>query len=250
MTSLVALTRRPEMPCSRDGLTLRQYRRSLRARRRCIAAPSKPTVVGLMLVMTSTACHSSPPQSRRGEQHLSEVVADTTTVFLDSTPYSVRVFWPNASVIDESPEPLPYRPKMPPSFAVAPGDHTVLMIKDGWSRGRRSTAHASHDTLYLLLPASLSPGQILHPSPHTGTLCFDSFSGYGFRYLDESRPIDADIEILSVSDSWIRARVTVSLTIYFEPSRAHDRETKHPRTWPRGQFAFHGTETFERAPDR
>ncbi len=201
-----------------------------------------------LLVVINTACQSVPVVSPEYTDTSSDIGVDFDSIFIsDRIPYSSRTFWTNAALVDTSPEPVLYNPTRRPHWQVGPGNHTVLMIKDGWSRGRRSTAHASHDTLYLVLPASLEPGLVLRLSPDTKTLIFDSFAGYNFRDLDHTNPTDATVTILEVNPTQITARIKVSFTTI--------QVSRPPRHWtdrqPRGRggFTFLGTESFVVASD-
>ena len=70
-----------------------------------------------------------PDQSRYSERHFWKL----------GKPYVRREEFTKATFVD----------------GVSRGSHTVLKINDGWTRGRRTTAHSSHKTIWLVLPSEL-----------------------------------------------------------------------------------------------
>jgi hypothetical protein len=108
------------------------------------------------------------------------------------------------------------RPAIDPdaeTIRVTPGTSTVLMTEDGLSHGRTSSAHASHDAVFMTVPSSLVEGQTYVVSSHDGTLHYEGFAGSTFWYVDPDRPAWAEIEVREIDTDSIKAHVHVELTV-------------------------------------
>ena len=154
----------------------------------------------------------------------------------DQVPYSARWFRSAADVNVVRHDGTPRWQEL----ETVPGNHTVLCIVDGWSRGRRSTAHASYESVYLILPQLIREGDRFRLTAADERMFFDGFTGADFALLDPTRPGWATVEILSVSGARIKTRMDVHLTWYVDESFY----TPDPEQWRRDTYDYSGKEVF------
>ncbi len=122
----------------------------------------------------------------------------------DRVPFAEHIFWRDSDVV-KSPTLL---------GEIIDGSHTVLMIYDGYSHGRRTTAHASHNKLFMLLPRQIAKGATYSCDPNEDTLYFWGFHGYDFSRIRNNGLADAtSVTILRISDEEIVARVNASFYV-------------------------------------
>lgn len=123
----------------------------------------------------------------------------------DQEPYSRAILWENASVVNQS-ETNAYR-----FLELESGTNLVLELTDGYYHGKRTTAHSTHDSVYLVLKRPPERGDYLTFSFADGTLDYDGFWGYGFNVLDTNRAAVADLRVWDASATRLDADVQVSL---------------------------------------
>ncbi|HEV57708.1 MAG TPA: hypothetical protein ENN87_09495 [Phycisphaerales bacterium] len=137
----------------------------------------------------------------------------------DQTPYSERILWEDAAVVDRGPGgPLP-------DYSITPGRNTVLELRNGYSRGRWTTAHASHDVVYLVLSQEPKPYDDLRFTAADGTLYYTGFGGYSFKTLDPNMPATAELRVRDISDR--RMTATVRVALYFNRQGVNSPESPH-----------------------
>jgi hypothetical protein len=117
-----------------------------------------------------------------------------------------------------------------PQHSVQPGAHTVLVSSKGYTRGKRSSAHAGHFTFWFTLPEKLEAGQSFSVTQDDGTLNMTAFAGYSFWYLDRQQPAQGTVSIRSVTKDTIVADVHVHATaVYDKPKQAEDQRRREPQ---------------------
>jgi hypothetical protein len=121
------------------------------------------------------------------------------------TRYSERSLWQGALLRTSYPTDV-YR-----CLDVEPGTNTIFQITDGYCRSQISTAHSSHDTVYLILPREPREGERVEFSRANGSLDFVGFGGYWYYLLDTNEPASATLEVLDISRLSVDVRLTVTL---------------------------------------
>lgn len=122
-------------------------------------------------------------------------------------PFKERVLYQNAAV---QVKPKSWSKDLTDA-TVVDGEHIVLKVSSGYSHGRASTAHGSHETFYLQVPSDVVFAQVVRCSGEDGTLAYDAFQYDAMLCLDSDLPSEAMVEVLSVSPLSIRAKVDVML---------------------------------------
>lgn len=133
------------------------------------------------------------------------VLAGCRTPDQDREPYSRHEAWEDACIIHHGATNA-YR-----VIDVGPGSNMVLEITEGYYRGKRTTAHASRDSVYLILPCEPIPGEHLAFSLEEGTLDYGGSSGYGFNVIDTNMPATAEAVVHKVSKGRILADIKVAM---------------------------------------
>lgn len=123
----------------------------------------------------------------------------------DQEPYSRQIAWEKASVLNLS-STNTYR-----RLEVGTGSNLVLEITDGYYRGKKTTAHSSHNSIYLILSGAPTLGEYMTFSFTNGTLDYDGFAGYDFNVIDTNMPAVAEISVYEVSADHILAEVQAAL---------------------------------------
>lgn len=173
-------------------------------------------------------------------QILTRLVSTLCVIFLsgcqDQRRVNERLFWADANigsrhhVYDEFDYPK-----------VEPGDKTILLINDGLTHGRYSSAHGSHQTILLALPRGLREGDIHELLVSEGQIKFSGFAGYSFQFMDPHQQGTARIEIKEVAFDEITAYVAVEITAVRESINRPSDE------WPRFEVVRDKTYTFKRS---
>ncbi len=94
--------------------------------------------------------------------------------------------------------------------AMQSGTHTLLIHMDGWSHGRRTTAHGSRHLFFFVLPAELRECQTYRCTAQDGTLSYDGFAGYWPWRLSPDKTSEAIVTVLEVSDRRITAEIELA----------------------------------------
>jgi hypothetical protein len=120
---------------------------------------------------------------------------------------------------------------------VGPGKHTILRIDEGWSHGRRTSAHGSSDKIYFVLPQNIQNGAIFTCTPQAGTF---AYSGFAFRRLwiiQPAKPARAVVQIITIKSKSVHADVDVAFTAIGE-------DEENPETAEGRKVVCHGKHVF------
>ncbi len=127
----------------------------------------------------------------------------------DREPYSRHILWENASLVNQS------GTNTMRFMDVEPGTNLVLEIRDGFYRSKTTTAHSSHDAVYLVLPGEPQPWSRYRFTFADGNLEYDGFAGYWIRGIDTNMPATAEMFVEEVTRKGFTANLRAS--IYFTP---------------------------------
>jgi hypothetical protein len=128
--------------------------------------------------------------------------------------------------------------QMAEMISVSGGEHTLLLTSDGYSRGKRSSAHASHWFVFLTLPREVKEGQTYDVSREAGTLHLDAFAGYDPWCIDPDRPAGGSVHIREVRGKAIVADLRVRLTAVSADSNVPVEERRRLEVTREGVFEF------------
>lgn len=120
----------------------------------------------------------------------------------NQTPYSRRIAWENARVVNHSPTGR-FR-----NIHIEKGSNLVLEITDGFSRGKRTTAHPSRSSIYLIITNEPLCGDYMRFSFSDGTLDYVKRAGGSiYANIDTNMPSAAILMFNTLSIEHLTADV-------------------------------------------
>ena len=122
-----------------------------------------------------------------------------------SLPYHDRILWQDAAVVNDS-DTDRYR-----FLTVSPGKHWVVEVTDGHTGGLWTTAHSSHDSLYLILDKRPVRGEEYTFSFSEGNLDYDGFAGYWFSVIDTNKVASATMRVRGFGLWGMRAEIKAQI---------------------------------------
>jgi len=125
-------------------------------------------------------------------------------IFEDRSRFSERILWGHAAVVASALEGQR-------TLDLQPGDKWIFELTDGWTHGRWSTAHGSHDSVYLILKQEPKAGAHYTFSLPDGDLEYDGFAGYTFKHVDATKPATAQMVVQNVGARKISAEVSIQV---------------------------------------
>lgn len=128
----------------------------------------------------------------------------------DQVRFSDEYMWSNASVVNTS-DSDNYQ-----MYEVRYGDDAVFCLSWGCSHGRWTTAHASHDNVYLILNKEPEEGSTYTLAFEEQTLKYDGHHGYWFWMIDDTCPAKAMMTVKKITNRHIDADVDVHFTAIVE----------------------------------
>jgi len=126
----------------------------------------------------------------------------------DREPYTRRILWQDANVVNHS-ETNAYR-----FITVEPGSNLVAEIRDGFYRGKQTSIHSSHVSVYLIFDREPRAVRTYRFSFRDGTLDFDGFAGYSLHVLNTNMPAVAELDVTDVTPTEVTGELRVSLHSY------------------------------------
>ncbi|GEM_PF-4086918 len=151
--------------------------------------------------------------------------------------YEHRDFWRNAQLVYESPD---QDASQDPS--IDPGDSIVMYICDRGIPGNKlsetTSAHGYATSYTIQIPGDLKVGDVINVTGEDGAIAYTRFTGHSCEYLDRAAPASAQVQIISLTEDKLKARIKAEFISvekqYGQPPEERWREQVH----------YRGTETF------
>ena len=123
----------------------------------------------------------------------------------DREKYSDSIAWEKARIVDKGGS------SELKILEIGPGSKIILEFTEGFSHGRRTTAHGSHESVYFILDELPRKGSSYEFSFLNGSLEFDGWAGDDSLFICRDKPAKAYLHIKDISEEEIIADVTCVL---------------------------------------